>query len=106
MKRRIAFLLLVLVAMTGWAQQKVWENVVTGHANVPIIKVTKVAIYDDRTEVFLRLEVPQQMAGESVPLATKPTLTADGKTYAVKGATVISCFPQWGVPNRWLEFQA
>ena len=20
--------------------------------------------------------------------------------------THISCFPQWGVPNRWLEFQA
>ena len=62
MKQFFSTLLLVLVAMTGWAQQKVWNNVVTGHANVPYFKVTKVAIYDDRTEVFLRLEVPQQMA--------------------------------------------
>ncbi len=100
MKRRIAFLLLVLVAMTGWAQQKVWENVVTGHANVPIIKVTKVAIYDDRTEVFLRLEVPQQMqmAGQSVPIAAKPILKADGKEYAVKEATVIKLNELYAIP--------
>ncbi len=98
MKRRIAFLLLVLVAMTGWAQQKVWDNVVTGHTNVPYFKVTKVAIYNDRTEVFLRFEVPQQMTGESVPLATKPMLTADGKTYAVKGATVISLTEPYTIP--------
>lgn len=98
MKQFFSTLLLVLVAMTGWAQQKVWDNVVTGHANVPYFKVTKVAIYDDRTEVFLRLEVPQQMTGESVPLATKPTLTADGKTYAVKGATVISLTEPYTIP--------
>lgn len=98
MKQFFSTLLLVLVAMTGWAQQKVWDNVVTGHANVPYFKVTKVAIYDDRTEVFLRLEVPQQMAGESVPLATKPMLTADGKTYAVKGATVISLTEPYTIP--------
>lgn len=98
MKQFFSTLLLVLVAMTGWAQQKVWDNVVTGHTNVPYFKVTKVAIYIDRTEVFLRLEVPQQMTGESVPLATKPTLTADGKTYAVKGATVISLTEPYTIP--------
>lgn len=98
MKKIIATLLLALVATTGWAQKKVWDNVVTGHANVPYFKVTKVAIYDDRTEVFLRLEVPQQTTGESVPLATKPTLTADGKTYAVKGATVISLTEPYIIP--------
>ena len=98
MKRRIATLLLALVATTGWAQKKVWDNVVTGHTNVPDFKVTKVAIYDDRTEVFLHLEMPQQMTGESVPLATKPMLTADGKTYAVKGATVISLTEPYIIP--------
>ena len=98
MKRRIAFLLLVLVAMTGWAQQKVWDNIVTGHANVPYFKVTKVAIYDDRTEVFLRLEVPQQMAGQSVPIAAKPILKADGKEYAVKEATVIKLNELYAIP--------
>ena len=97
-KSTIITILLALVVTTGWAQQKVWDNVVTGHTNVPYFKVTKVAIYDDRTEVFLRLEVPQQMAGESVPLATKPMLTADGKSYAVKGATVISLTEPYIIP--------
>ena len=90
--------MLALVATTGWAQKKVWDNVVTGHTNVPDFKVTKVAIYDDRTEVFFHFEVPQQMTGESVPMATKPTLTADGKTYAVKGATVISLTEPYAIP--------
>ena len=97
-KKTIITILFALVAMTGLAQTKVWENVVTGYANVPIINVTKVAIYDDRTEVFFHFEVPQQMAGESMPMATKPTLTADGKTYAVKGATVISLTEPYAIP--------
>ena len=98
MKKIIATLLLALVATTGWAQKKVWDNVVTGHANAPIIKVTKVAIYDDRTEVFLRLEGRQQMVGQSVPIAAKPILKADGKDYAVKGATVISLTEPYTIP--------
>ena len=98
MKKIIATLLLALVATTGWAQKKVWGNVVTGHANAPIIKVTKVAIYDDRTEVFLRLEGRQQMVGQSVPIAAKPILKADGKDYAVKGATVISLTEPYTIP--------
>ena len=97
-KLLLSTVMLALVATTGWAQKKVWDNVVTGYANIPIIKVTKVAIYDDRTEVFFHFEVPQQMTGESVPLATKPTLTADGKTYAVKGATVISLTEPYAIP--------
>ena len=99
MKNIIATLLLALVATTGWAQKKVWDNIVTGYANTPIIKVTKVAIYDDRTEVFLRLEGPQQMAGQSVPIAAKPILKADGKDYAVKGATVISLTEPYKIPS-------
>ena len=98
MKHTFITALLALVAMTGWAQKKVWDNVVTGYVNIPIINVTKVAIYDDRTEVFFHLEVPQQMAGESAPLATKPMLTADGKTYSVKGATVISLTEPYAIP--------
>lgn len=98
MRKAIIIILLALVATTGWAQKKVWDNVVTGHANLPIIKVTKVAIYDDRTEVFLHLEMPQQMAGESGILAANPTLRADGKTYAVKGATVITLNEPYTIP--------
>ncbi len=94
--RKAIIILLALVATTGWAQKKVWDNVVTGHTNVPDFKVTKVAIYNDRTEVFFHLDM--HTAGESVPLATKPMLTADGKTYAVKGATVISLTEPYTIP--------
>lgn len=98
MKRILSFLLLALVATTGWAQKKVWNDIVTGYASAPIIKVTKVAFYDDRTEVFLRLEVPQRMAGQSVPIAAKPILKADGKEYAVKEATVIKLNELYAIP--------
>ena len=91
-------ILLAFVAVTGWAQTKVWNNIVTGYANVPFINVTKVSIYDDRTEVFIHLEMPEQAAGESVPLAATPTLHADGKSYAVKGATVISLTEPYKIP--------
>ena len=98
MKNILSFLLLALVATTGWAQKKVWNDIVTGYASAPIIKVTKVAFYDDRTEVFLRLEVPQRMVGQSVPIAAKPILKADGKEYAVKEATVIKLNEPYAIP--------
>ena len=97
-KQSILTILLAFVAMAGQAQKKVWNKIVTGYVNVPIINVTKVSIYDDRTEVFFHLEVPQQMTGDAVPLATNPTLHADGKPYAVKGATVISLTEPYKIP--------
>ena len=96
----ISILFLAFIAMVTQAQTKVWNKIATGYVNLPIISITKVSIYDDRTEVFFRLEVPEQMqmAGDSVPLATKPTLRADGKDYAVKGATVISLTEPYKIP--------
>ena len=96
-RRAIISILLAIVAVTGWAQKNVWNNIVTGYNIVPIIKVTKVAIYDDRTEVFLRFEYPES-AGESIPLAINPMLQADGKDYAVKGATVIKLNEPYTIP--------
>ena len=90
--------LFVLVAMAGQAQTKVWNKIVTGYVNVPIINITKVAVFDDRTEVFFHMDVPQQGVGETIPLATNPTLRADGKSYAVKGATVISLTEPYKIP--------
>ena len=100
MKLRTTFLtfFLLIISISGLAQTKVWDNIVTGHVNAPGIKVTKIAFYDDRTQVFLRLEVQKQLAGESVPLATNPMLRADGKEYAVKGATVVSMTEPYAIP--------
>ena len=96
-KQTIITILLAFAAVAGLAQTKVWENVVTGYVNSPLVKVTKVAFYDDRTEVFLRFELPQA-AGQSGPIATNPTLQADGKDYAVKGATVITLNEPYTIP--------
>lgn len=99
MNKKIIFtLLLALVAIAGHAQTKTWNKIVTGYANAPIISISKVDIHHDRTEVFFHLEVPQQLTGDTVPLATKPTLRADGKAYAVKGATVISLTEPYAIP--------
>ncbi|MBQ4222879.1 MAG: hypothetical protein II674_03480, partial [Prevotella sp.] len=97
-RQTIITILLALVAMLGQAQTKVWNKIVTGYANVPFMSITKVSIYDDRTEVFFRLEVPEQAAGDSLPIAAKPTLRVGGKEYAVKGATVISLSEPYKIP--------
>ena len=97
-RKMIITSLLALVAALGHAQTKVWNKIVTGYVNVPIISITKVSIYDDRTEVFFHLEVPQQKTGDSVPIAAKPTLRVGGKEYAVKGATVISLSEPYKIP--------
>ena len=97
-RQTIIIIMLALVAMLGQAQTKVWNKIVTGYANVPFMSITKVSIYDDRTEVFFRLEVPEQAAGDSLPIAAKPTLRVGGKEYAVKGATVISLSEPYKIP--------
>ncbi len=97
-KQTIITILLAFFAVVGQAQTKVWNKIMTGYVNVPVISITKVSIDNDRTEVFFHLEVPQQKTGDSVPLATKPTLRADGKEFAVKGATVISLTEPYTIP--------
>ena len=99
MSKKVAIVLLfALVALTGWAQTKVWNEIVTGYANIPLINVTKVEIYSDRTEVSLHINLPAQAAGEKIPVASNTILRADGKEYAVKGATVISLSEPYTVP--------
>ena len=97
-RHTIITILLAFVAIVGQAQTKVWNNIVTGYVNVPVISITKVSICNDRTEVFFHLDLPQQMAGDSFPIANAPMLHADGKDYAVKGATVISLTEPYKIP--------
>ena len=82
--------ILAFLPTHGQAQTKVWNKIATGYVNVPIISITKVSIDKNRTVVSFRLDVPQHMTGDTIPLATQPTLRADGKPYVVKGATGIS----------------
>ena len=65
MKKLLSIMLLVLVALAGQAQKvNTWNDVVVGYSNVPILTVTKVTLYEDRTEValFLNLHAGQWMS--------------------------------------------
>ena len=88
MRKIIISMMLALVALAGHAQTKetVWNNVVTGYANVPVIKVTKVTLSADRTDVCLRIDFQK---GRKIGFLPGTSLKTDGKEYTVKNATVI-----------------
>ena len=84
--KQLITLLLALITLTGQAKnersnEKVWNDVVTGYNNTyNQVKVTKVAFYEDRTELSLHVDL---MAGQWISIAEKTFLQADGKQYAV-----------------------
>ena len=88
MRKIIISMMLALVALAGHAQTKetVWNNVIMGYANVPVIKVTKVTLSADRTDVCLRIDFQK---GKRIGFLPDIALKANGKEYAVNEATVI-----------------
>ena len=86
MKKLLSTIVLAIVATAGWAQTRIWNNIVTGYSNVPFVKITKVVLSADSTEVFMHFDMPSQAAGQEGPLAMKSQLQADGKTYEAKNA--------------------
>ena len=56
MKKNIITILLAVAALTVQAQTIVWDNIVMGYANAPIINVNRVALYADRTDVSLHID--------------------------------------------------
>ena len=102
MKKLISTLLFVLVCLSGQSQNvKVWNEVVTGHANTPYVKVTKVALYENRTELSMHIDF---VAGQWIRIATNTFLQADGKQFPVKDATVITLGEQYTMPADTLNF--
>ena len=93
MKKQLSTILLVLVGMTALAQtERIWNDVVVGYTNVAWSEVTKVGMYEDRTEVGLRIN---HRNGSWIGIAKSTCLEADGKQYPIKDATVI------GLDNRY-----
>ena len=86
MKKLLSTIVLVIVATAGWAQTRIWNNIVTGYSNVPFVKITKVVLSADSTEVFMHFDMPERAAGQEGVLAAKSLLQADGKTYEAKNA--------------------
>jgi len=78
--------MIALIATTGQAQTKVWDNIVMGYANAPIINVNRVALYADRTDVSLHIDYRK---GRQMGFSRGTALKAGGKEYKVTGATVI-----------------
>lgn len=102
-KKSLVSLLLFLVTLTGWAQkgETIWNDVVSGYANTPLIKVTQVAMYDDRTEISIHIDFTK---GQWFRIAKNTVVKADGKDYAVKEATVLTLGEQYTLPEDTLNF--
>ena len=100
-KTLIIAILLALVATTGWAQSKVWNNVVVGYTNVARSEVTKVEMYPDRTEVGLRVKY---RGGSWIAIAKATYIEAGGKQYPIKDATVIGLDNQYTLTTDVFDF--
>ena len=85
-KKIIITALLALVTLTALGQEIIWNNIIMGYANVPIIKVNRVAMYADRTDVSLHIDYRK---GRQMGFMKGTALKADDKEYKVTGATVI-----------------
>ena len=86
MKSTIITALLALVALTSQAQEVIWNDIVMGYANAPFIKVNRVALYADRTDVDLQINFRK---GQQIGFMPGTALKTDGKEYKVTEATVI-----------------
>ncbi len=95
MKRQLAIILLIFLAMAGQAQNKIWNEVIVGYANVPVINVTRVSMYADRTDVSLRINLRK---GQQIGFVPGTALKTDGKEYTVKDATVIKLGEPYTMP--------
>lgn len=84
--KTIIIAMIAVAALTVQAQTKVWDNIVMGYANAPIINVNRVALYADRTDVSLHIDYRK---GRQMGFSRGTALKAGGKDYKVTGATVI-----------------
>ena len=101
-KLLLSTMLLALVALTGQAQNKVWNDVITAHTNTSnTVTVTKVAFYDDRTEVSLHVDY---VAGQWIRIMKDTFLGVDKKRYAAKRTTVLTLGEQYILPTDTLDF--
>ena len=84
MKRLFLTLIAALATVCGFAQEKVWKDVVTGYRTSTVFDVNKVWFYPDRTDVLLHVDFP---AGFKAGIALGTTLDDGVNSYALKGKT-------------------
>ena len=103
-KQTIITALFALVSMAGQGQSKrenVWNEVIVGYSNAPILKVKKVSLYTDRTEVALFLDY---QVGQWIRIAKETYLQAGDRQYQVKEATVIKLGERYTMPTDTMSF--
>lgn len=84
MKKRLFTILFAFTTMCGFAQEKIWDNVVVGYRTSTVFDVKKVWFYPDRTDVLLHIDFP---AGFQAGIALGTTLDDGVNSYALKGKT-------------------
>ena len=82
MKRLFLTLIVAFATAFGFAQEKVWEDVVTGYRTSTVFDVNKVWFYPDRTDVLLHIDF---LAGRQARIALGTTLSDSANNYALKG---------------------
>ena len=101
MRRIIITALLALIWVASQAQIKVWNEVVVGYSNAPILTVKKVSLYADRTEVALFLNY---RAGQWMSIAKETYLQAGDKQYQIKDASVVKLGERYTMPTDTMSF--
>lgn len=97
----IACFLLFLVASTVSAQSSekpkvVWDEVVSGYGiHSRTIRIDNVRLYGDRTEVGIHISY---QPGYWIKINSNTYLQADGATYALKNATVVTLDKEFWMP--------
>ncbi|MBR4989464.1 MAG: hypothetical protein IKY85_06105, partial [Bacteroidaceae bacterium] len=82
MKKLFLTLFLAFATVCGFAQEKVWEDVVTGYRTSTVFDINKVWFYPDRTDVLLHIDF---LAGRQARIALGTTLSDSANNYALKG---------------------
>ena len=84
MKKLFLTLIVAFATVCGFAQEKIWDNVVVGYRTSTVFDINKVWFYPDRTDVLLHIDFP---AGFQAGIALGTTLDDGVNSYALKGKT-------------------
>ena len=102
MKKLLSTIVLAITCMAALAQKsKVWDEVITGYSNIPVINITKVTFTSDSTEVCMRLSF---RAGKQFGFTSGTHLKVGTQQYAVKNATVIKLNEGYTMPTDTVDF--
>ena len=102
MKKLLSTIVLAITCVAVLAQKsKVWNDVITGYCNIPVINITKVTFTPDSTEVCMRLSF---RAGKQFGFTSGTHLKVGTQQYAVKNATVIKLNEGYTMPTDTVDF--